>query len=98
MTPRTKPVLLLAIAVALTGCANTKVRPLRRRNPVADRSAYIERRADELIRRGISRERALGQASGDWFNESLAADTRLDDAQRAESARLDAALARARKP
>lgn len=95
MTPRSRPVFLLAIAVAFTGCTNVKFTPPRVRNPVADRSAYIELRADELVRRGVPRERALGQAAGDWFNTSLAADARLDDAQRA---RLDAPLARARQP
>jgi hypothetical protein len=89
--------LLLLVALLVTGCATHHgARPLAP-NPVADRAAYIERRAADLIRRGAPRDRALGMAAGDWFNESVAADRRLEAMQRAEGARLDAALAAAQR-
>ena len=37
---------------------------------LAARNAYIEKRADELMRRGLSREEAASHAASDWFSNA----------------------------
>ena len=87
---RTLALALLGFAALTAGCASNSTRRVEPgQNTLADRHAFIERRSEELIRRGAPKDAALAKASGEWFNTLLAADQRAEDSQRAEQRRLE---------
>lgn len=89
-TARLSPV-LFATLIALTGCSARTVPP---GNPMAERAAFVENRASELIKRGAPKDKAVTQASGEWENRLGAAESRSDEAQRFAQRKLEADLAK----
>ena len=91
---RTLP-LALAGALLLTAGCNTQrgTRAQAERPALADRAAFIDQRAQELIRRGTPKDAALAKASGEWFEELETATRRAKDNPRAEQRLLENKLA-----
>jgi hypothetical protein len=82
---------LLAAMLATAGCyqawSGKEPKQAYRENEggftdTAARSAYIEKRADELMRRGLHREDAVNQAANDWFSNAAVASQSLTPAER----------------
>lgn len=74
---------LLVASLVTAGCSTQKsAQRVLPRDPLSDRATFVERRANELVRRGVPNDQAVQAASGEWFNRTLAADTRADDARR----------------
>ncbi len=88
------PLALLGILLVATGCATrTTSRVQPDSHPLHDRAAFIERRSEELIRRGAPKDAALAKASGEWFSSLMTADKRTEDNQHSEQRILERKLA-----
>jgi hypothetical protein len=74
------------------GCASLQQTSPVPRDPQQDRLSYIDRRSTELIQRGVPKDEALSKASGEWFAQTLNAETAAEARQRAERQALDAKL------
>lgn len=93
-TPLLFPVLLTA-AILSTGCSTHKPShaPFTS-NPMAERAAFVDHRAGELIKRGAPKDEAVAHAAGEWEQTVNAQYNRAAEVRRFEQNKLENELAK----
>ncbi|MCX6955431.1 MAG: hypothetical protein NTV51_25050 [Verrucomicrobia bacterium] len=89
------PSVLFATVLASSGCSTHRTaHRLPPTNPMAERAAFIDRRAGELVRRGAPRDQAVTAASGEWEDLLLTKENRTEEEKRFAQRKLEADLAK----